>query len=82
MVRNSTLICTPIMGESVEKMVIDIGKAKNSGADLVEIRLDSLKVFDPHKDLKTLINGSPLPTLFTYRLVTMEFLVWLNLEIM
>ncbi|PON52274.1 3-dehydroquinate dehydratase type I [Trema orientale] len=55
------------MAESVDKMVIEIGRAKDIGADLVEIRLDSLKVFDPHQDLQTLIKGSPLPTLFTYR---------------
>ncbi|PON47808.1 3-dehydroquinate dehydratase type I [Parasponia andersonii] len=65
--RNSTLICAPIMAESVDKMVIEIGKAKAFGADLVEIRLDSLKAFDPHQDLQTLIKGSTLPTLFTYR---------------
>lgn len=65
--RNSTLICVPIMAESIDKMLIDAGKAKSSGADLVEIRLDSLKVFNPQEDLKTLIKQCPLPTLFTYR---------------
>ncbi|KAJ0034902.1 hypothetical protein Pint_25018 [Pistacia integerrima] len=38
-----------------------------SGADLVEIRLDCLKNFSPHEDLKTIIRDCPLPTLFTYR---------------
>lgn len=61
------------MAESVEKMVIDTGKAKASGADLVEIRLDSLKVFNPHDDLKTIIRDCPLPTLFTYRFVSRTF---------
>ncbi|KAM6590688.1 hypothetical protein CsatA_013293 [Cannabis sativa] len=65
--RNSTLICTPIMGESVDDMLVELVKAKQSGADLVEIRLDKLEVFQPREDLKTLIKGSPLPTLFTYR---------------
>ncbi|XP_065863546.1 bifunctional 3-dehydroquinate dehydratase/shikimate dehydrogenase, chloroplastic [Euphorbia lathyris] len=65
--RNPTLICVPIMGESVDKMIIDLGKAKVSGADLVEIRLDSLKSFNPHEHVKFLISRSPLPTLFTYR---------------
>ena len=77
MMWNSTLVCAPIMGESVDKMVIDIAKAKASGADLVEIRLDSLKLFHPHQDLQTLIKGSPLPTLFTYRLVfTMDYFLF------
>ncbi|KDP40034.1 hypothetical protein JCGZ_02032 [Jatropha curcas] len=65
--KNPTLICAPIMAESVDKMMIDFGKAKVSGADVVEIRLDSLKTFNPPDDLKTLITRSPLPTIFTYR---------------
>ncbi|KAL5555810.1 hypothetical protein UlMin_038046 [Ulmus minor] len=67
MMKNSTIVCTPIMADSVEMMLINIGKAKASGADIVEIRLDSLKVLNPHEDLKTLIKGCPLPNLFTYR---------------
>uniref|UniRef100_A0A2N9E7U6 Uncharacterized protein n=1 Tax=Fagus sylvatica TaxID=28930 RepID=A0A2N9E7U6_FAGSY len=55
------------MAESVDKMVINMDKAKQGGADLVEIRLDSLKSFNPNEDLKTLIKECPLPTLFTYR---------------
>ncbi|KAM7257698.1 hypothetical protein ACFE04_013439 [Oxalis oulophora] len=64
---NSTLICVPIMAESVEKMVVETVKAKQSGADLVEIRVDSLKSFNPVQDLKFVIKECPLPTLFTYR---------------
>lgn len=64
---NSTLICVPVMGESVEKMAIDMHRAKASGADLVEIRLDSLKTFIPDEHIRTIIKASPLPTLFTYR---------------
>lgn len=71
--RSSTLICAPIMAESVDKMLIDMGKAKTLGADLLEIRLDHLKAFD-NVDLKTLIKESPLPTLFTYRYFTEDFL--------
>ncbi|OMO77363.1 Dehydroquinase class I [Corchorus olitorius] len=65
--KNPTLICAPIMGDSIDKMVVDIAKAKASSADLVEIRLDSLKSFNPHEDLKILIKECPLPILFTYR---------------
>ncbi|KAK4586904.1 hypothetical protein RGQ29_023876 [Quercus rubra] len=65
--KNQTLLCAPIMAETVDKMVINMDKAKQSGADLVEIRLDSLKSFNPYEDLKTLIKECPLPTLFTYR---------------
>ncbi|XP_031247854.1 bifunctional 3-dehydroquinate dehydratase/shikimate dehydrogenase, chloroplastic-like isoform X2 [Pistacia vera] len=65
--KNPTLICVPIMSDSVEEILVDTGKAKASGADLVEIRLDCLKNFSPHEDLKTIIRDCPLPTLFTYR---------------
>lgn len=67
---NPTLVCAPVMAESVDKMVTNMDKAKQDGADLVEIRLDSLKSFDPYEDLKTLIKECPLPTLFTYRFIT------------
>ncbi|XP_019431914.1 PREDICTED: bifunctional 3-dehydroquinate dehydratase/shikimate dehydrogenase, chloroplastic [Lupinus angustifolius] len=62
-----TLICVPIMGDSIDIMKININKAKLAGADLVEIRLDSLKIFHPSQDLNTLIKDHILPQLFTYR---------------
>lgn len=64
---NLTLICVPIMADTVDQMLIYTNKAKSRGADLVEIRLDSLKSFNPSQDLQTLIKLCPLPTLFTYR---------------
>ncbi|PRQ49092.1 putative shikimate dehydrogenase, 3-dehydroquinate dehydratase [Rosa chinensis] len=67
MMGTSTLVCAPITAETVRKMVSDMGKAAALGADLVEIRLDYLKVFNSNEDLKTLIKESPSPTLFTYR---------------
>ncbi|KAF3534643.1 hypothetical protein DY000_02043786 [Brassica cretica] len=65
--KNPSLICAPVMADSIDKMVTEACKAQELGADLVEIRLDSLKDFNPLEDLKTIINKSPLPTLFTYR---------------
>ncbi|XP_038992038.1 bifunctional 3-dehydroquinate dehydratase/shikimate dehydrogenase, chloroplastic-like [Hibiscus syriacus] len=65
--KNPSLICVPIMADDIDKMVADMVKAEASTADLVEIRLDSLKNFNPFEDLKVLIKQSPLPTLFTYR---------------
>ncbi|CAN0855970.1 Bifunctional 3-dehydroquinate dehydratase/shikimate dehydrogenase, chloroplastic [Linum grandiflorum] len=65
---NPTLICVPIMADSVDDMLVKASQAKSAGADLVEIRLDSLTNFvSPRQGLTTLINGSPLPTLCTYR---------------
>ncbi|KAL6225346.1 hypothetical protein ACLB2K_004196 [Fragaria x ananassa] len=61
------------MAETVLKMVRDMSKARDLGADIVEIRLDYLKVFNSNQDLKTLIKESPMPTLFTY-----SFDAWLS----
>uniref|UniRef100_A0A0D3B9Z2 shikimate dehydrogenase (NADP(+)) n=2 Tax=Brassica oleracea var. oleracea TaxID=109376 RepID=A0A0D3B9Z2_BRAOL len=65
--KNPSLICAPVMGDSVDEMVTETCKAQELGADLVEIRLDCLKQFNPLEDLKIIIQKSPLPTLFTYR---------------
>ena len=42
---NSTLICAPIMADDIDQMLVLMNLAKSYGADLVEIRLDSLKPF-------------------------------------
>ncbi|KAJ8760750.1 hypothetical protein K2173_017897 [Erythroxylum novogranatense] len=65
--RNSTLICVPIMADTVDQMLVQMKLAKEIGADLVEIRVDFLKNFNPRPDLEVLIKQSPLPTLVTYR---------------
>ncbi|KAG5232535.1 bifunctional dehydroquinate dehydratase/shikimate dehydrogenase [Salix suchowensis] len=62
-----TLLCTPLRGTTVDQMLMHMSKAKNIGADVVEIRLDCLTNFNPHRDLEILINQSPLPTLVTCR---------------
>lgn len=64
---NPTLICAPVMADTVDKMLILMQKAKLSDADLVEVRLDTLKSFNPQADIETIIKYCPLPTLFTYR---------------
>jgi 3-dehydroquinate dehydratase/shikimate dehydrogenase len=62
------------MGETIDKMVVDIQKAKLNGADLVEIRLDSLTNFNPSQDLNTFIHHyHSLPFLFTYRFHLLNF---------
>ncbi|KAI3828489.1 hypothetical protein L1987_02590 [Smallanthus sonchifolius] len=55
------------MADMVDQMLIHMNSAKSNGADLVELRLDSLKVFCSREDIQTLIEFSPLPTLATYR---------------
>ncbi|XP_010486143.1 PREDICTED: bifunctional 3-dehydroquinate dehydratase/shikimate dehydrogenase, chloroplastic-like [Camelina sativa] len=66
-VKNPSLICAPVMADSIDMMVLETFKAQELGADLVEVRLDWLKDFNPLEDLNTIIKKSPLPTLFTYR---------------
>lgn len=63
----STLMCAPVMGTTIDEMLILMNKAKKCGADLVEVRLDYLASFDPLNDVTVLIKRCPLPTLFTYR---------------
>lgn len=65
--RNPTLICAPVMAESIDQALILTGKAKELGADLVEVRLDYLKSFSANHDLPIIIRQSFLPTLITYR---------------
>ncbi|KAI3854466.1 hypothetical protein MKW98_025352 [Papaver atlanticum] len=64
---NSTLICAPIMGKTIDHMFIDMAKAKETGVDIVEIRLDYLSIFYPRQDLQNLIKNCTMLTLFTYR---------------
>nr|GMD68336.1 bifunctional 3-dehydroquinate dehydratase/shikimate dehydrogenase, chloroplastic-like isoform X2 [Ipomoea batatas] len=65
--KSQTLICAPLMADSVDQKLNLMQKAKESGADLVEVRLDSLKSFNPRHDISTMIEHCSLPTLFTYR---------------
>ncbi|KAJ0525882.1 putative 3-dehydroquinate dehydratase, Shikimate dehydrogenase (NADP(+)) [Helianthus annuus] len=65
--RKTTMVCVPLMSHSVEQLVGDMFQAKNEGADLVEIRLDFLKEFDPVKDLRTIVGCRPLPIVVVYR---------------
>ncbi|KAL6526524.1 hypothetical protein OROGR_015614 [Orobanche gracilis] len=65
--KNQTLICAPLMADAVDQVVELMHKAKLKGADIVEIRLDHLKTFNPRSDIEKLIKECPLPTLFTYR---------------
>ncbi|MQL84348.1 hypothetical protein Taro_016852 [Colocasia esculenta] len=64
---NSTLLCVSLVAKTVEEMLIDMGRAKAAGADVVEIRLDNLAAFSPRQDLERLLRDRPLPALVTYR---------------
>ncbi|KAL8117047.1 bifunctional 3-dehydroquinate dehydratase/shikimate dehydrogenase, chloroplastic-like isoform X2 [Apium graveolens] len=63
----TTTVCAPLMSSSVEEMVSDMFKAKAQGADVVELRLDCLKVFDFRRDLRLILSNRPLPVIVVYR---------------
>lgn len=74
-----TLLCTPLLGITVNQMLIEMEKAVEVGVDVVEIRLDCLRNFNPQQDLEILIKQSPLPTLVTYRfLIYKLYTLWLT----
>ncbi|KAK9086585.1 hypothetical protein Syun_028979 [Stephania yunnanensis] len=64
---STTLVCAPVMGRSVEEMLVDMDKAKAGGADVAEIRVDYLRSFSPNRDLERLVRECPLSSLITYR---------------
>ncbi|XWS42672.1 hypothetical protein CRYUN_Cryun16bG0034200 [Craigia yunnanensis] len=67
MLNNSIMICAPLMAQSVEQMVKDMHQAKAEGAQLVEIRLDYIKNFQPHQDIQIILKNKPLPVIIVYR---------------
>lgn len=64
---NSTMVCAPLMSQSVEQMVSDMYRAKAQGADVVEIRLDCVKDFKPPRDVEFILENKPLPVVIVYR---------------
>ncbi|PIA44593.1 hypothetical protein AQUCO_01700294v1 [Aquilegia coerulea] len=67
MTKNSTMICVALEGQSVKQIVYEMIEAKTQGADLVEIRLDYIKDFQPSRDLEILLKDKPLPVVVVYR---------------
>ncbi|XP_020529786.1 bifunctional 3-dehydroquinate dehydratase/shikimate dehydrogenase, chloroplastic isoform X1 [Amborella trichopoda] len=64
---NTTLLCAPLVAQTVDEILLQMNQAKVHGADLVEIRLDTLSNFKPHEDLKVLLQQRTLPAIVTYR---------------
>lgn len=65
----STLLCVPIMVQSVESGLDDAQAAKDAGADLVEYRIDELfsGVDEDVRGVLRLVAQSPLPCIVTCR---------------
>ncbi|KAK8317622.1 hypothetical protein V6Z11_A13G118600 [Gossypium hirsutum] len=65
--KNSTMICAPLMGETVEQTVKEMKQAKAEGSHLLEIRLDHITNFHPHHHLPAILDNKPLPLIILYR---------------
>lgn len=63
----TTMACVALMRDTVEGMLEGTREAQRAGADLVELRLDALRAFDPSNDIPRLINESALPMIITLR---------------
>jgi len=63
----ATLICAPIRNETSSGILESINKAINKGADLVEVRIDSIKNPDPQK-VASLIEEIEHPFIATNRM--------------
>ncbi|KAJ8760717.1 hypothetical protein K2173_017791 [Erythroxylum novogranatense] len=66
-ITTSTLVCAPLMVESVEQLLSCMPLAKAQGADVVEVRLDYIKNFQPRQDLETILRNKPLPVIIVHR---------------
>ncbi|XAR52527.1 3-dehydroquinate dehydratase [Bertholletia excelsa] len=64
---STTMVCAPLLSQSVKQMVADMNEAKAQGADMVELRLDCIKGFRPRQDLEILLKNKPLPVQIVYR---------------
>lgn len=63
-----TLVCVPIMVETVERAIADAALAGEHGADVVEYRVDELfSGLDDLPAVQRLVEGSPLPCIVTCR---------------
>jgi 3-dehydroquinate dehydratase/shikimate dehydrogenase len=61
------LICTPLIAKTVNEMLFQLQLAKESGADVAELRVDHITDFDAETDLPVLLKDRPLPVIVTPR---------------
>ena len=69
MARNGCYICAALSANTVEGMLAQEVEAKETGADVMEIRLDLIHDFEAKRDLPRLMNARSLPAIITYRYV-------------
>ena len=61
------LVCAPLMAKTVNEMLFQFQLAKDSGADVVELRVDHITDFNAEADLPVLLKDRPLPVIMTPR---------------
>ena len=61
------LLCTSITAATVDGALETIQMAKNSGANILELRLDFYHDFEPVQHLHKLMDACTLPYIVTYR---------------
>lgn len=64
---STCLLTTSITATTVQAALVELREAEAAGADVVELRLDFLEGFEPAADLPTLLAGTKLPAIVTYR---------------
>lgn len=64
---NKTMICTSVAGATVAEALETIKTANQSGADLLELRLDFYEDFAAERHLKQLLDACAVPKIVTYR---------------
>lgn len=60
------LVCTPLEAPSMEEMLASMDQAKAEGADLVELRIDSMS-FSQISEVESLIKQRTLPAIVSFR---------------
>lgn len=64
---DTALICTSVTAGTTQAFLDEIKEATATGVDLIELRLDFIKDFDPSKDLASLMKACTIPYIVTYR---------------
>ncbi|CAL5437108.1 unnamed protein product [Camellia sinensis] len=65
--KSDLLVCTTLECETMEEMVCSMEKAKEEGADLVELHFDSIS-FSHISQVEHLLKHRPLPVIVSFRL--------------
>ncbi|KAI8522761.1 hypothetical protein RHMOL_Rhmol13G0022100 [Rhododendron molle] len=64
--KSDLLVCTTLECETKEEMVASMEKAKEEGADLVELHLDSMS-FSHISEVEQLLSQRTLPAIVSFR---------------